>query len=181
MTTSTERPLAGCCSSRAPRFPSAPTAIRKGWKPRSKRAWCAMPRAPERWIADVLACRSRAWRHRISALLRRLARATRPPPRAGTRSSSRRARPRSCAQRPRRWVIRCKAPPRARLGEVPLEEPRSPAAFAFAAAAWRIDPHEALVAYLWAWIENQVLAAVKRCPRPDDGQRLLVSLARPAG
>ncbi len=63
------------------------------------------------------------------------------------------------------------------LGEVPLEEPSFPAAFAFAAAVWRIDPHEALVAYLWAWIENQVLAAVKALPLGQtDGQRLLVSL-----
>jgi urease accessory protein len=63
------------------------------------------------------------------------------------------------------------------LGEVPLEEPSFPAAFAFAVAAWRIDAHEALVAYLWSWTENQVLAAVKALPLGQtDGQRLLVAL-----
>ncbi|HEY6239934.1 MAG TPA: urease accessory protein UreF [Burkholderiales bacterium] len=63
------------------------------------------------------------------------------------------------------------------LGKVPLEEPSFPAAFAFAAAAWKIDPHEALVAYLWSWIENQVLAAMKALPLGQtDGQRLLLSL-----
>jgi urease accessory protein len=62
-------------------------------------------------------------------------------------------------------------------GEVPLEEPSFPAAFGFAVAAWRIDPHEALVAYLWAWVENQVLAALKALPLGQtDGQRLLLSL-----
>lgn len=63
------------------------------------------------------------------------------------------------------------------LGEVPLAEPSFPAAFAFAVAAWQIDPHEALVAYLWSWIENQVLAAAKALPLGQtDGQSLLLFL-----
>ena len=67
--------------------------------------------------------------------------------------------------------------PRLGAGEVPLEEPSFPAAFACAAAAWRIDPHDALVAYLWSWLENQVLAAIKTLPLGQtDGQRILVSL-----
>jgi urease accessory protein len=67
--------------------------------------------------------------------------------------------------------------PRLDAGEVPLDEPSFPAAFAFAVAAWRIDPHEALVAYLWSWLENQVLAAVKALPLGQtEGQLLLASL-----
>ena len=60
---------------------------------------------------------------------------------------------------------------------VPLEEPSFPAAFAHAASHWRIDPESALVAYLWSWLENQVMAAVKALPLGQtDGQRVLFSL-----
>ncbi|TAK46191.1 MAG: urease accessory protein UreF [Betaproteobacteria bacterium] len=63
------------------------------------------------------------------------------------------------------------------LGTTGVEEPAFPAAFAFAAARWQIDPASALVAYLWAWIENQVMAAVKAVPLGQtDGQRILLSL-----
>ena len=63
------------------------------------------------------------------------------------------------------------------LGEVPLEEPSFPAAFAYAAAQWKIEPEAALQAYLWAWLENQVMAAVKAVPLGQtDGQRILLSL-----
>lgn len=63
------------------------------------------------------------------------------------------------------------------LGEVPLEEPSFPAAFAYAATKWKIEPEAALQAYLWAWLENQVMAAVKAVPLGQtDGQRILLSL-----
>jgi len=63
------------------------------------------------------------------------------------------------------------------LGEVPVEEPSFPAAFAYASAKWKIEPEAALQAYLWAWIENQVMAAVKSIPLGQtDGQRILLSL-----
>ena len=63
------------------------------------------------------------------------------------------------------------------MGVVPLEEPAFPAAYAFAAAQWKIEPEAALQAYLWAWLENQVLAAVKAVPLGQtDGQRILLSL-----
>jgi urease accessory protein len=63
------------------------------------------------------------------------------------------------------------------VGEVPLEEPSFPAAFAFAAAHWKIEPEAALQAYLWAWVENQVMAAVKAVPLGQtDGQRMLLGL-----
>ena len=63
------------------------------------------------------------------------------------------------------------------LGEVPLAEPSFPAAFAFAASAWKVDPQAALQAYLWSWLENQVMAAVKAIPLGQtDGQRILLLL-----
>jgi urease accessory protein len=67
--------------------------------------------------------------------------------------------------------------PQLDAGEVPLQEPSFPAAFAHAVVAWGIDPQEALVAYFWSWLENQVLAAVKALPLGQtDGQRMLASL-----
>lgn len=63
------------------------------------------------------------------------------------------------------------------LGEVPVEEPSFPAAFAYAAVQWKIEPEAALQAYLWAWLENQVMAAVKAVPLGQtDGQRILLTL-----
>jgi urease accessory protein len=63
------------------------------------------------------------------------------------------------------------------VGEVPVEEPSFPAAFAFAAAHWKVEPEAALQAYLWAWLENQVMAAVKAVPLGQtDGQRILLNL-----
>ena len=53
-----------------------------------------------------------------------------------------------------------------------------PAAFAFAVAKWEIPARSALIAYLWAWLENQVMAALKSVPLGQtDGQRLLLALA----
>ena len=63
------------------------------------------------------------------------------------------------------------------VGEVPVAEPSFTAVFAFAAAHWQIEPEAALQAYLWAWLENQVMAAVKAVPLGQtDGQRILLSL-----
>lgn len=51
------------------------------------------------------------------------------------------------------------------------------AMFALAAARWEIDEAEAAGGYLWAWSENQVLAAVKLVPLGQSaGQRLLHAL-----
>jgi urease accessory protein len=53
-----------------------------------------------------------------------------------------------------------------------------PAAYAFAVVKWEIPARSALIAYLWAWLENQVMAALKSVPLGQtDGQRLLLSLA----
>lgn len=59
-----------------------------------------------------------------------------------------------------------------------FDEPSFPAAFAVAVSAWRIEATQALQAYLWSWLENQVMAAVKAVPLGQtDGQRMLLSLA----
>ena len=63
------------------------------------------------------------------------------------------------------------------LGRLEMEEVSFPAAFAHAAASWGIAPGDALTTYLWAWIENQVMAAVKAIPLGQtDGQKMLLSL-----
>jgi len=63
------------------------------------------------------------------------------------------------------------------LSALELEEISFPAAFAHAASSWKIDPKDALTAYLWSWTENQVMAAIKAVPLGQtDGQRLLLAL-----
>jgi urease accessory protein UreF len=58
-----------------------------------------------------------------------------------------------------------------------IEDLAYPTAYAFAGAQWRIDRDEALAAYLFAWVENQVLAAVKCIPLGQtQGQRMLLAL-----
>ena len=56
--------------------------------------------------------------------------------------------------------------------------PRSfPLAWSCAAAHWKIPVEEAIAAYLWAWLENQVMAAIKTVPLGQTaGQRLLLAL-----
>ncbi len=52
-----------------------------------------------------------------------------------------------------------------------------PTVYSFAAARWALPAREALVAYLWSWLENQVMAALKAVPLGQtDGQRLLLQL-----
>lgn len=52
-----------------------------------------------------------------------------------------------------------------------------PLAWSCAAAHWQIPAKEAIAAYLWAWLENQVMAALKAVPLGQTaGQRLLLAL-----
>ena len=51
------------------------------------------------------------------------------------------------------------------------------AVYALAARAWNIEPRAALVGYLWGWLENQVMAAVKAVPLGQtDAQKILMAL-----
>jgi len=52
-----------------------------------------------------------------------------------------------------------------------------PAAFSYAAHQLGVDRHAALVGYLWSWLENQVMAALKAVPLGQSaGQRMLAAL-----
>lgn len=54
-----------------------------------------------------------------------------------------------------------------------------PAAWSFAAVAWEIPTPHAVTAAIWAWLENQVMAAVKLVPLGQTaGQRLLLRLGK---
>jgi len=58
-----------------------------------------------------------------------------------------------------------------------LPELAFPTVWAGIAATWKIDPQSALIAYLWSWAENQVMAALKAVPLGQAaGQRLLAEL-----
>jgi len=58
-----------------------------------------------------------------------------------------------------------------------MTDPAFPVAYACAAAHWNIEPASALIAYLWSWIENQVMAALKAVPLGQtDGQKILLAL-----
>ncbi len=62
-------------------------------------------------------------------------------------------------------------------GLAAIEEPAFPLVWAAAAAAWGLAPAAALAGYLWSWLENQVMAAVKCVPLGQSaGQRLLAGL-----
>ncbi len=76
----------------------------------------------------------------------------------------------------RRLLAELDVPHRGALDEI--EESAYPTTFALACVAWGIDPDQALAAYLFAWLENQVLAAMKTVPLGQvAGQRLLLELA----
>jgi urease accessory protein len=58
-----------------------------------------------------------------------------------------------------------------------LAEPAFPTAWSAAAAAWEVAERDAVVAYLWSWLENQAMAAIKCVPLGQSaGQRLLADL-----
>jgi urease accessory protein len=63
------------------------------------------------------------------------------------------------------------------LDDRSIEDPAYPTAFALAVRRWGIDPGQAVVAYLWSWLENQVMAAVKAVPLGQTaGQKILLEL-----
>ena len=55
--------------------------------------------------------------------------------------------------------------------------PAYPTAYALAVRHWTIEPGGAVIAYLWSWLENQVMAAVKAVPLGQTaGQKILLEL-----
>jgi urease accessory protein len=60
-----------------------------------------------------------------------------------------------------------------------IERLAFPTAFAFAAASWDLSAREAAIGYAFAWVENQVTAAIKLVPLGQSaGQRMLAGLSR---
>lgn len=52
------------------------------------------------------------------------------------------------------------------------------AGYSFASQAWEIPPHQACLGYVWSWLENLVIAAVKLVPLGQtDGQKVLLHLS----
>ena len=69
------------------------------------------------------------------------------------------------------------APTHGLLAELP--ESAFPTVWSGLAAACQIEPLAAVSAYLWAWAENQVMAALKAVPLGQaSGQRLLAEIGR---
>lgn len=72
------------------------------------------------------------------------------------------------------------------LGDIPerqlaalkqLDAISYPAAYSCAAIAWEIPAQRALLGYLWSWVENQTLAALKCVPLGQAaGQRILLQV-----
>ncbi|APZ41774.1 urease accessory protein UreF [Acidihalobacter ferrooxydans] len=52
--------------------------------------------------------------------------------------------------------------------------------FALAAVQWNIAPREAMLGYAWAWVENQVTAAIKLVPLGQAAGQRLLSAVQPA-
>ena len=60
-----------------------------------------------------------------------------------------------------------------------LHEPSLPCVWSAATTAWAIEPRDSVIAYVWSWAENQVLAAVKTLPMGQSaGQRILLKLGQ---
>ena len=58
-----------------------------------------------------------------------------------------------------------------------IQDPAFPAVFSFACAGWHIPERRGMLGYLWAWLENQVSAAMKIVPLGQmAGQRMLSTL-----
>lgn len=68
-------------------------------------------------------------------------------------------------------------PPSTALALRSMPEPSLPCVWSAAAAAWGIEPRDAVTGYLWAWAENQVVVALKAVPLGQSaGQRILLAM-----
>ena len=67
--------------------------------------------------------------------------------------------------------------PLARARLPTLSGPVFPTVFAVAVMQWDITPRDAPVGYLWSWLENRKMAALKAVPPGQtDGQRILFAI-----
>jgi urease accessory protein len=60
-----------------------------------------------------------------------------------------------------------------------LDEPALPVAWALAARAWAIAPQDALAAWLWGWLENQLAVLMKTLPLGQQAAQRLTSALLP--
>lgn len=60
-----------------------------------------------------------------------------------------------------------------------LPEPGLAVAWALAARAWHIDPQDALAAWLWGWLENQLAVLMKTLPLGQQAAQRLTSALLP--
>ena len=65
------------------------------------------------------------------------------------------------------------APARNFLDQCP--EPHLALGWALAARAWQISPHDALAAWLWSWLENQLAVLMKTLPLGQQAAQRLTS------
>ncbi|MBT8765517.1 urease accessory protein UreF [Metapseudomonas boanensis] len=61
-----------------------------------------------------------------------------------------------------------------------LEEPALAVAWSLAARAWRIAPQDALSAWLWGWLENQLAVLMKTLPLGQQSAQRLTSQLLPS-
>lgn len=60
----------------------------------------------------------------------------------------------------------------------PIIKSSQVAGYSFACTAWNIPSHQACLGYVWSWLENLVIAAVKLVPLGQtDGQKILLHLS----
>jgi urease accessory protein len=58
-----------------------------------------------------------------------------------------------------------------------IREPSLPCVWSALTTAWKIEPRESAMGYLWTWSENQVLVALKAVPIGQSaGQRVLLAM-----
>jgi urease accessory protein len=58
-----------------------------------------------------------------------------------------------------------------------IREPSLPCVWSATTTAWEIEPRDSVMGYLWTWIENQVLVAMKAVPIGQSaGQRVLLAM-----
>ena len=69
------------------------------------------------------------------------------------------------------------APARAFLDQCP--EPHLALGWALAARAWQINPQDALAAWLWSWLENQLAVLMKTLPLGQQAAQRLTSQLLP--
>lgn len=65
------------------------------------------------------------------------------------------------------------------LGAQQIDEPHLALGWALAARAWQINPQDALAAWLWSWLENQLAVLMKTLPLGQQAAQRLTSELTP--